>query len=138
MLANILNTNEIKNRAGTEVEFTRRNGGTGGSVEYSQVAETYNLPHRFKVAHQETGKGIETRRNSVIRFEKTVIGVSGLPRKIISQQKMEIPVGDLSSSDEPKNVLAEVISLCASLGANTTILYDCTGNGAICLIDGTL
>jgi hypothetical protein len=51
---------------------------------------------------------------------------------------LDIPVGDIADFSETKNVLAELLSFCASLGASTTILYDCTGNGAATLINGTL
>jgi hypothetical protein len=36
------------------------------------------------------------------------------------------------------NVVANVMSFAASLGASTTILYDCTGNGAVTLLSGQL
>jgi hypothetical protein len=51
---------------------------------------------------------------------------------------VDLPVGNLATFDEPKAVLAELMSFCASLGASTTILYDCTGNGAASLINGSL
>lgn len=137
MLANTLNTNEVKNSAGTEVEFSRIST-NGRSTEYAQIAETPNLPHRLKVQHQEIGSGATLRRRSNIRVDKTVAGVSTNPRKITASLTLDYPVGDLSSSAEAKNVVAELMSFLASLGASTTILYDCTGNGAVCLINGDL
>jgi hypothetical protein len=51
---------------------------------------------------------------------------------------LDIPVGDISANTEPKNVLANLMSFIASLGASTTILFDCTGNGADALVNGGL
>jgi len=138
MLVNTLNTNEVKNSAGTEVEFARRSNPTANSTEFVQVAETPNLPHRLAIKHQETGSGKTLRRRSLVRFDKVVAGADGNPVKVSGYTVMDIPVGNLSTTAEAKNVLAELVSFCASLGASTTILYDCTGNGAVCLINGDL
>lgn len=137
MLSNTLVTNEVKNAAGTEVEFGRIST-TARSTEFAQVAETPNAPHRLKVSHQESGSGVSLRRRSVVRFDKTVTGVSLVPRVVSAYLVVDLPVGDMATSTESKNVLAEVLSFCASLGASTTILYDGTGNGAVALIDGGL
>lgn len=74
----------------------------------------------------------------MIRFDKTVAGASGSPRTPYAYMVVGSPVGDLSTSAEIKNVIANLMSFCASLGASTTILYDCTGNGAVCAVDGSL
>lgn len=137
MLSNTLNTNEVKNAAGTEVEFSRLST-VGRTTEFSQIAETPNLPHRLKVSHLETGSGTKLRRRSVVRIDKTVAGADTTPVKVTGYVVLDIPVGNLSATTEVKNVLAEVLSLCASLGASTTILYDCSGNGALCLVNGDL
>jgi hypothetical protein len=137
MLANTLNTNEIKNSAGTEVEFDHLNG-VGRTREYAQKNESPQLTHRLKISHQQSGSGVKERRRSVVRFDKEVAGVSGEQVTVSAYVVVDIPVGDLSTFDEPKNVLAELMSFCASLGASTTILYDCTGNGAAALINGSL
>lgn len=137
MLSNTLVTNEVKNAAGTEVEFSRIST-TARSTEFAQVAETPNAPHRLKISHQETGSGATARRRSVIRFDKTVTGVSTTPRVVSAYAVLDAPVGDLAASTEIKNVIAELMSFIASLGASTTILYDGTGNGAVALIEGGL
>jgi hypothetical protein len=137
MLSNTLNTNEIKDSAGTEVEFQRL-GTNGRSTEYAQITETPIAPHRLKISHLESGTGASKRRRSVVRFDKTVTGADALPTTISAYTVLDIPVGDLSTYTEAKNVLAELMSFCASLGASTTILYDCTGNGAVCLTSGGL
>lgn len=139
MLANSLNTNEIKNSAGTEVEFSRLST-NDRKTEYAQITETPSLPHRLNIAHQETGELIKKRRRSLVRFDKTVMsGVDAtLPVTVSAYVVLDVPVGALTSMAEPANVIAELMSFVASLGASTTILYDGTGNGASVLLTGGL
>jgi len=139
MLSNTLNTNEIKNAAGTEVEFSRLSTSQRSTV-FSQIAETPSLPHRLSISHQESGTGMKLRRRSLVRFDKTVIsGVdSSTPITISAYAVLDLPVGAMSAITEGTNVLAELMSFCASLGATTTILYDGTGNGAAALLAGGL
>lgn len=137
MLTNTLNTNEVKDRAGTEVEFSRLST-DARSTEFSQVAETPSAPHRIKISHLETGLGAKLRRRSLLRIDKTVNGVSGNPVVVSCYTVIDIPVGDLASYDEPKNALAELMSFLATTGAASTVLFDCTGNGANALITGSL
>jgi len=137
MLSNTLVTNEVKDSSGTEVEFQRIST-NGRSTEYAQITETPIAPHRLKVSHQETGSGSSRRRRSVVRVDKTVTGADNLPVTLSCYIVLDIPVGDMSAYTEAKNVTAEILSFCASLGASTTILYDCTGNGAVCLTTGGL
>jgi hypothetical protein len=139
MLANTLNTNEIKNSAGTEVEFSRLSS-SDRSTLFAQITETPSLPHRLTISHQEVGSGIKKRRRSVVRFDKTVMsGVdTTLPVTVSGYCVLDSPVGALTANTEPTHVLAELMSFMASLGASTTILYDGTGNGATTLLSGGL
>lgn len=137
MLSNTLNTNEIKNAAGVEVEFQRRYT-SGLTTEFAQVGESPNLEHRLKLSHQEIGSGIDKRRRSVVRFDKNVTCVSGKVRPISCYTVCDIPVGDLASDSEVKNVIAENMSFLSTTGAGTTVLFDCSGNGAAALNAGTL
>lgn len=137
MLPTNLNTNEVKNSAGTEVEFSRLST-LDRSVTFAQVSESPNLQHRLKVSHLEVGAGALLRRRSVARVDKTVTGVSGTPRVISCYCVLDIPVGDVANFTETTNVVAELNSFMASLGASTTILYDGTGNGSAALINGSL
>jgi len=137
MLANTLNTNEVKNSAGTEQEFSRLSV-SERQTEFALISEVPSAPHRLKISHLETGAGSTKRRRSLVRFDKTVTGVSGDPVTISAYTVLDIPVGDLSALTEPTHCLANLISFCASLGASTTILYDGTGNGAASLINGSL
>jgi len=139
MLANTLNTNEIKNSAGTGVGFQRLSTADRSTL-YAQISETPSQPHRLSIAHQESGVGMKKRRRSLVRFDKTVIsGVDNItPITISAYAVADVPTGAMSSDAETKNVLAELMSFMASLGASTTILYDNTGNGAVVLKDGGL
>jgi hypothetical protein len=133
-----LTTNEVKNSAGTEVEFNRLDNGSGRSVLFAQVGESPALHHRIKVSHLETGSGTAARRRSVVRIDKDVTGTSAAPRTISAYMVVDIPIGDIANYTETTNAVAELLSFCASLGASTTILYDCTGYGAAALINGSL
>lgn len=137
MLSNTLNTNEVKNAAGTEVEFSHFSGVDRKRI-FAQIAETPNAPHRISISHTEIGEGVEMRRRSMVRIDKTVAGASGVPRKFSAYTVTDAPIGDMATTTELKNVVAELVSFIASLGASTTILYDCTGNGADILVNGTL
>lgn len=139
MLSNTLNTNEVKNAAGVEVEFSRLSS-SARETEFSQIAETPSLPHRLKIKHQESGSGTALRRRSMFRFDKVVTGQvdTTKPAVISSYVVLDAPVGNLTAATEMANVLAEVMSFLASLGASTTILYDGTGNGAKSLLEGGL
>lgn len=139
MLSNTLNTNEIKNAAGTEVEFSRLSTSQRQTV-FAQIAETPSLPHRLTISHIESGTGLKARRRSLVRFDKTVIaGVDNVTPVTISFYTVaDIPVGAMTSITEATNTCAELVSFLASLGASTTILYDGTGNGATALLSGGL
>lgn len=139
MLSNTLNTNEIKNAAGVEVEFTRLSQSDRSTV-FAQVGEAPSSPHRLMLSHQESGTGMKKRRRSLVRFDKTVIsGVDSVtPITVSAYVVLDIPVGAMTAATEASNVLAELMSFCATTGAATTVLFDCTGNGARELLNGGL
>lgn len=139
MLSNTLNTNEIKNAAGTEQEF-QRIATSDRQTEFALITEAPSLPHRLKVQHLETGTGINKRRRSVCRFDKTVMSTvdATVPVTISAYVVLDSPVGGLTANTEMANTLANLVSFVASLGASTTILYDGTGNGATSLLTGGL
>lgn len=138
MLSNTLNTNEVKNSAGSEVEFTRLSTNERSTV-FAQIAETPSSPHRLSIAHQETGVGMKKRRRSVVRIDKTVIsGVDSVtPITVSAYIVLDFPVGASTTSAEAANTLAELLSFSTTLGG-TTVLYDGTGNGASALLSGGL
>jgi hypothetical protein len=137
MLPTTLNTNEVKNSAGTEVQFVRRKQ-DGTLLEFAHDAEVYNAPHRLTISHSENGAAAKLRRRSVVRVDKTVPGVDGERVKISAYIVADIPVGNLDSNDEVEHVIAELLSFSATTGADTTVLFNGTGHGATCLIQGTL
>lgn len=139
MLSNTLNTNEIKKADGTEQEFTRLSTGVR-QTEFALITEAPALPHRLNVKHTETGTGIRKRRRSLVRFDKTVVSTVDLvtPVTISAYAVLDAPIGAMAANTEFANVLANLISFSASLGASTTILYDGTGNGAAALLAGSL
>jgi hypothetical protein len=139
MLSNTLNTNEIKDSAGTEVEFSRIQT-EGRTTVFSKITESPSLPYRLTISHSETGTGLKKRRRSLIRFDKTTMsGVdTTLPITTSCYLVLDYPVGASSTSAEAAHVIANLMSFTASLGASTTILYDGTGNGAVTALTGGL
>lgn len=139
MLNNTLNTNEIKNAAGTEVEFTRLRT-EGRETVFAQIAETPALEHRLTIKHQETGASTKRRRRSLVRIDKDV--VSGYDPTVTvtvsAYMVLDAPVGAMSSIAEATNAIAELISFTATTGAATTVLFDGTGNGSKALLEGSL
>jgi hypothetical protein len=140
MLSNTLNTNEVKNAAATEVEFDHMSFPPGRSRVFKQVPEPPDKPHRLTISHSETGASIKLRRRSLVRFDKTVIsdrdGVT--PVTVSAYCVLDAPVGALNVSTEIANVLAQLQSFMATTGSGTTVLFDCTGNGAAALLNGSL
>jgi len=139
MLANTLNTNEIKNEAGVKQEFQRLSSGVRSTM-FGLIAETPSLPHRLTIQHSETGSGLKARRRSVIRFDIT--SVSGVdPALTITDSAyvvLDRAIGASSNNTMATRVLANLMSFLATTGAGTTVLFDNTGNGAKTLIDGAL
>lgn len=135
-----LNTNEVKNRAGTEVEFLFRND-DGRSQEYRAAGGSPSLPIDLKVQHRDVGKpGLTLRRQSNLLVVKNIISpVDGqTPARISCSTTLDVPEGALNSLDDVKDVLAMSMSFLATTGAGTTVLFDCTGTGAAALVNGTL
>jgi len=137
MLPTNLTTNEVKNSSGTEVEFLRMSV-LDRKLTFALNGELPNSPHRLTVSHSEVGVGSDTRRRSLVRFDKTVAGVSAQPRVVSAYAVVDVPSGDMAATTEIANVVAELISFLASTGADSTIKFDCTGNGAQALVTGSL
>jgi len=139
MLANTLNTNEIKNAAGTEVEFQHLQA-SGRSRVFALINEPPSQKHRLTISHQETGSGKAMRRRSVVRFDKQVTSTvdSTTLVTISAYTVVDLPVGAMLAGTEFSNVLAELMSFLCTTGAGTTVLFDGSGNGANCLLTGGL
>jgi len=139
MLSNTLNTNEIKDSAGAEVEFSRMSQ-SGRATEFAKINESPVAPHRIKISHLESGAGIKKRRRSMVRVDKTVPSTLDATVMVTDSAYIikDTPVGALSTNAEPANTLAELLSFCATTGAGTTVLFDGSGNGAKALLEGSL
>jgi len=137
MLANTLNTNEIKNSAGAEVEFQRLSTGDRRS-EFGLITEQPSFPYRMIISHQESGSGLTKRRRSVIRFDKSSVGgVDNL--KTIRDSAyivLDRQIGNETGNTMAADLLANLMSFCATTGAATTVLFDGTGTGASNLLSG--
>jgi hypothetical protein len=136
MLSNTLNTNEVKDAAAAEVELQRISSNERKTV-FAVITETPNAPHRLSISHTEIGAGVDLRRRSVVRVDKTVTGSDSSPHVVSAYVVLDAPVGALSATTEIKNALAELSSFCFT-AATSTLLYDGTGNGASALITGGL
>lgn len=139
MIPTTLNTNEVKNSAGTEQEFNRLSQ-EGRKLVFALNGETPSSPHRITISHGETGSGLSLRRRSLVRVDKTIAGQveTSSPMTITAYAVVDLPIGNMTAYAEATNVVANLVSFLASRGASTTILYDGTGCGAEALINGTL
>lgn len=139
MLTNTLNTNEVKDAAGTEVEFTRLSIGDRSTV-FAKINESPSLQHRLTISHSETGSGTGIRRRSVVRIDKSSISAVDLTTvcKTSAYLVLDAPLGHLTATTELAAVVANLLSFCATTGAGTTVLFDGTGNGAKSLISGEI
>jgi hypothetical protein len=139
MLPSQLNTNEVKDSAGAEVEFETLVQEARRKV-YKKVTELPYLPHRITFQHLETGSGINLRRRSNIRIDKS--SVSGVDAtKVVTTSlslTLDAPIGALTTDSEMIEVIANMLSLSATTGAGTTVLFNGTGNGAVALRTGGL
>lgn len=131
-----LNTNEVKDRAGVEVEFLRFSA-EGRVTEFAVNGEVPSLPHRLKVSHVENGTGFAVVRRSLARVDKAFVGKSGKVSTCSCYKVVVVPMGELDNLDIVKDVSAELDSFCASDGTSTTIKFDGSGTGSSALINGT-
>lgn len=139
MLNNTLNTNEIKDSAGTEVEFTRLST-DGRKTEFAKVSESPAEPHRLTIQHSESGTGLNRRRRSVVRFDLTAVSDVDTTKyvKHSAYVVLDAPVGAVTSQAKMADVLANIQSFLSTTGAGTTVLFNGTGSGATALLQGSL
>lgn len=131
-----LNTNEVKDRAGVEVEFLRFSS-EGRVTIFAASGEVPSLPHRLKVSHVENGTGFAAVRRSLARVDKSFVGKSGKVAVCSSYKIDVVPIGELDNLDIVKDVSAELDSFCATDGTTTTVKFDGSGTGSSALINGT-
>lgn len=139
MYPTTLNTNEVKNAAGVEQEFTRLSTSERQLV-FALVGEVPSAPHRLTVSHLESGSGLSQRRRSLVRIDKTIPGQVDTTKsvKMSAYCVVDLPVGQLTALTAATDLVANLVSNLASKGASTAILYDGTGYGAEALINGSL
>jgi len=139
MLSNTLNTNEVKNSAGTGIGFQSLSIDQRSRI-FAQITEAPYLPHRLSISHTESGAGLKARRRSVVRIDKTILSTvdTATPVTASAYIVMDIPVGAITTTAEAANCLAELLSFCATTGAASTVLFDGTGNGGQVLLTGGL
>lgn len=139
MLTNTLNTNEVKNAAGGEVEFTRIST-NGRSTEFAKIGESPAYPFRLNISHQEIGDGVARRRRSILRFDYTAAGLVDIATamKASAYVVLDNPIGNSTDNVAASAALAALMSFLCTTGAATAVLFDGTGNGAQALLTGGL
>jgi len=139
MLSNTLNTNQVKDSTGAEVEFERMLTNERTSV-FQKIGMQEALPHKMSIAHQESGTGMKRRRRSAFRVDLTSIsGVDSVtPITDSAYIVLDRAVGASTSDTAATNVLANLLSAVASDGSDSTIKFNGTGTFASALIKGTL
>jgi hypothetical protein len=139
MLSNTLDTNEVKNASGTEVEFTHLKS-SDRSRTFAIIGESPSLPQRLSISHLEVGAALRKRRRSVVRFDITSVSDVDevTPVTCSAYTVVDYPVGAQLTNANMQLVLAYLQSFLASDGSDTAIKYDCTGSGAAALLNGSL
>jgi hypothetical protein len=132
-------TNEIKDAAGTEVEYALLS--TNGSKSIlKKVGESPAYSDRLTLSHQETGTGLAKRRRSLVRFDLYAAGQvdATVPAGASAYLVLDIPIGNQTSNALVLGALARLGSFVFTLSGNTTFLRDGTGTGAVVLLDGSV
>lgn len=135
-----LNTNEVKDKTGTEKQYLFHDD-PGRSIQYALDTALPSLPSILTIQHRDVGTpGTHThRRQSNVNLVDTFVSqVDNVTKgKVRVSITVDSPEGMLTSRDIVKDALAKVTSFVATTGTNT-FLYDGTGTGAAALINGTL
>lgn len=139
MLPNTLNTNEVKDSAGAELEYSRLSQSDRSTV-FARISENPSNPDRIRIDHAESGSGLNRLRRSRIRVDLTQAGQVDATKLVTSSVNITLvaPVGQLSTTGPLEQVLARLQSFLSTTGAGTTVLFDGSGNGASALIEGSL
>lgn len=139
MLPNTLNTNEVKDAAGVEEEFYRSSQ-EGRTLIFSRTGASPAYPHQLIVSHVESGSGLRRIRRSLKRVNLTIVSDIDdvTPITISAYTVLSAPVGAMGTTAPLARVLANLGSFGWSLGIDSTIKFDGTGNGCSALINGSL
>lgn len=136
MIPKVLNTNEVKSRAGVEVEFEQIDD-QGRAVVYAKIGELPNAEEKLLVSHAESGSGTKQVRRSMAKVLIEEPGVDGNPVVTSWHLVGTIPVGNIANYDTAKECLARLGSFVFLDGSDSTFLYDGSGTGADSLLNGT-
>lgn len=142
MLPDNLDTNQVRNRLGAEVEFVYQDGAGGQFRVYKRKNGAPNLIETITVQHRTVGKGTERVRQSNISIVKEVVSDTDPTKRAIIRQSKSfwVPEGHLADLDDVKDVDAYMNTFCAQTSAGTSgvLVMDGTGLGAEALINGTI
>lgn len=136
MSVNLL-TNEVKDRAGVEVEFEHQSS-EGRTHIFQKKGMSPSCPTTLKIAHQVNGSGQSAVRRSNTRVDVGFTGKSGKPCMCSAYKVLVVPEGELDDLNVVKDASAMLDSFCCTTGAATTVLFDGSGNGDSALINGTI
>jgi hypothetical protein len=138
MLANTLNTNEVKDSSAAEVEFTRLTT-EGRKTVFAKISESLAYQHRITISHSESGTGINKIRRSVARVDITTPSTVDTSRVVVASSYLviQVPIGGLTATTIPKDSLAELLSFVGTTDGST-LLHNGTGTGAAALLSGGL
>jgi hypothetical protein len=109
-------------------------------VVFAKSGEAPNLPYRISFKHQEIGTGVNRRRRSVVRVDRTSLGDIDTEKVVTTSAYtvLDAPVGNLTDTTEMQGTVANLIALIASDGSDTTVKFDGSGTAAAALINGSL
>jgi len=138
MLANTLNTNEVKDSSAAEVEFTRLKT-EGRKTVFAKIGESLAYEHRLSISHTESGTGINKNRRSAIRVDISTPSTVDASRVVVASAYtvIQVPIGGLTATTIPKDSLAELLSFVGTTDGST-LLHNGTGTGAAALLSGGL
>jgi hypothetical protein len=136
-----LTNNEVKDRASAAVSFLRRSNGPGPQVEFAKTSEVPARPHRISVRHQDIGTGVTQRRRSALQVRLTFPGHVDSVKyaTVLATLTLDIPIGNMTTTNEAKDVLANLGQICFTQGAaESCTRLDGSGIGASAILNGEL
>lgn len=144
MLPTNLNNYEVKNNIGAAVAFSRRSNWENKVVFISDES-TPRLPTELSVAHTITGTGLNSRRRSAARLDRSVQLLEGTSyetriAKCSFYCVSDIPIGCMDTYDEAimAGALLGSFMFLAPHSTNAVFKFDGTSTGFAALINGTL
>jgi hypothetical protein len=134
-----LTDSEVLDSSSAELEFNHVR--TEGAKRFLTVAGgNPSLPYDLTFGHQVIGAGINKRRRSMVRFDRSLIGEVDSDVVVVGSMYTvaDIPIGNLDSYTEMISLLANLASILATAKGGATLAIDGTSPGADVLINGVL